>query len=97
MHPRRLGPKCLGREKFIEPESLADGGFVPGVEPLRPPTGIILRRSKVELLDIRPHLTAEATGLVMEGAPNDDDSPPEHPVGFDPQETFTEHDKTRNV
>jgi hypothetical protein len=83
--------------KFIKPEPLADGGFVPGVEPLRPPYGIVLRRSKVEVLDVLAHLTNEASGLIMERAPNDKNSSPERPVGFDPQETFIERDKTRNV
>jgi hypothetical protein len=76
---------------------LADGGLVLGVEPLRPPAGIVFQRSKVEVLDVRAHLAAEAAGLVMERAPNDENLPPERPVGFDPQETFTERNKTRNV
>jgi hypothetical protein len=52
---------------------------------------------KIELLDVLAHFTAEAAGLVMERAPDDENSSPEHPVGFDPQETFTEHNKTCNV
>jgi hypothetical protein len=83
--------------KFIEPESLAIGGLVLGVEPLRPPAGIIFRRSKVEVLDVRAHLAVEAAGLVMERACDDENSSPERPMGFDPQETFTERNKTRNV
>jgi hypothetical protein len=35
--------------------------------------------------------------LVMERARDDENSPPERRVGFDPQETFTERNKTRNV
>jgi hypothetical protein len=35
--------------------------------------------------------------LIMERAPDDNDSPPERPVGFDPQEAFTQHDKARYV
>jgi hypothetical protein len=35
--------------------------------------------------------------LVVERAPDDKNLPPERPVGFDPQETFIEHNKTRNV
>jgi hypothetical protein len=27
--------------------------------------------------------------LIMERAPDDENSPPERPVGFDPQEAFT--------
>jgi hypothetical protein len=97
MHPRRPRPKGVGRAKFIKPESLADGGFVPGIKPLRPPAGIVLRHSKVEVLDVLANLTAKATGLIMERVPDDKNSPPERPVGFDPQETFTERDKTCNV
>jgi hypothetical protein len=97
MRPRRPGPKDVGRVKFIEPEPLADGGFVLGIEPFRPLAGIVLRRSKVEVLDIRAHLAAEAAGLVMERAPDDENLPPERPVGFDPQEAFTERNKTCNV
>jgi hypothetical protein len=33
----------------------------------------------------------------MERAPDDENLPPKRPVGFDPQETLTERDKTRNV
>jgi hypothetical protein len=29
--------------------------------------------------------------------PNDKDSAPEHPVGLDPREAFTQHDEARNV
>jgi hypothetical protein len=83
--------------KFLEPKSLADGGLVLGVEPLRPLAGIVFRCSKVEVLDVLTHLAAEATGLVMEGAPDDKNLPLERPMGFDPHETFTERDKTRNV
>jgi hypothetical protein len=91
------GPKDVGRAKFIEPESLASGGLVPGIEPLRPPAGIVLWRSKVEVLDVLAHLTAEAAGLVMERAPDVKNSSPEHLVGFGPQEAFIERNKTRNV
>jgi hypothetical protein len=78
--------------KFIEPESLADERFVLGIEPLHPPAGIDFRRLKVEVLDVLAHLTAEATGLVMKRAPDDENSPPERPMGFDPQETFNVKD-----
>jgi hypothetical protein len=33
----------------------------------------------------------------MEGAPDDENSPPERLVGFDPQEAFAQRDKTRYV
>jgi hypothetical protein len=35
--------------------------------------------------------------LIVERAPDDENSPPERPVGFDPQETFAQYDKTRYV
>jgi hypothetical protein len=63
---------------------LADGGFVLGIEPLCSPAGIVFWHSKVEVLDVLTHLAAEAAGLVMERAPDDENSPPERPVGFDP-------------
>jgi hypothetical protein len=42
-------------------------------------------------------LNTEAAGLVWQRASNNEDSAPQRPVGFDPQETFTKRDKTRNV
>jgi hypothetical protein len=76
---------------------LADGGFVPGVEPLRPLARFVLQHLKFEVLDVLAHLIAKAAGLIMERAPDDKNSSPECPVGLDHQETFTERDKTRNV
>jgi hypothetical protein len=89
VRPRHPRPKDVGRTELVESEFLTGGGLVLGIEPFRPPAGIILRRPKIELLDIRAHLTARTTGLIMERAPDDENSPPERPVGFDPQETFT--------
>jgi hypothetical protein len=70
--------------ELIKPEFLTDKGLVLGVEPLRPPVGIVLRCSKVEVLDIRAHLAAKTAGLIMERAPDDGNSPLERPMGFDP-------------
>jgi hypothetical protein len=50
---------------------LAGGGFVLGIESLRPPAGIVFRCPKVEVFNILAHLAAEAAGLVMERAPDD--------------------------
>jgi hypothetical protein len=50
-----------------------------------------------EVGDIRVHLTAKAAGLELQRAPNDEDSAPERPVGFNPQDAFTEHDEAHNV
>jgi hypothetical protein len=43
------------------------------------------------------HFVAEATSLVVQRAPDDENSALERPVGLDPQETFTKRDETRNV
>jgi hypothetical protein len=42
-------------------------------------------------------LAAEAASLVLQRVPDDEDSALEHPVGFDPQEAFTQHDEARDV
>jgi hypothetical protein len=97
VRPRRSGPKDVGRTKLIKPEFLTDGGLVLGVKPFYPPIKIVLRRPKIEVLDIRAHLTAKTAGLIMERAPDDENLPPERPVGFDPQEAFAQCDKTRYV
>jgi hypothetical protein len=76
---------------------LTDGGLVLGIKLFCPPAMIVLWCLKIEVLDIRSHLTAKTAGLIMERAPDDENSPPECPVGFDPQEAFTQHDKTRYV
>jgi hypothetical protein len=52
---------------------------------------------KIDVLDTLVHLAAEATSLVVQRVPNGENSALEHPVGLDPQETFTKRDKTRNV
>jgi hypothetical protein len=51
---------------------LAGGGFVLGIEPLRPPAEIVFRCPKVEVFNVLAHLAAEAAGLVMERAPDDE-------------------------
>jgi hypothetical protein len=42
------------------------------------------------------HLAAETASLVVQGAPNDENSAPQRPVGLDPQEALTKHDWRRN-
>jgi hypothetical protein len=76
---------------------LAGEGFILGIEPLRPPAGIVFWRLEIEVLVVLVHLAAEAASLVVLRAPDDENSTPEHPMGLDPQETFTERDETRNV
>jgi hypothetical protein len=97
VRPRRSGLKDIGREKLVKPEFLTDGGLVLGVKPSCPPAGIVLRCSQIEVLNVRAHLAAETSSLIVERAPDDEDSPPERPVGFDPQEAFTQRDKARYV
>jgi hypothetical protein len=46
---------------------------------------------------VRAHLAAEAAGLVAQWVPDGKNPAPKRPVGFDPQDTFTKRDKTRNV
>jgi hypothetical protein len=52
---------------------------------------------EVEVFDVRAHLNAETTGLEWQRAPNNENSASQRPVGFNPQETFTERDEARNV
>jgi hypothetical protein len=84
VRPRRPGPKDGGGPKLFKPEVLAGGGLVPGIEPLRPPAGIVFRCLEIEVLDILAYLAAEATSLVVQRAPNDENSVLERPVGLDP-------------
>jgi hypothetical protein len=74
--------------KFFKPKILANGRLVLGVEPLRPPTGVVLRGLEVEVGDVRANLTAKATSLELQRAPDDEDSALERPMGFDPQEAL---------
>jgi hypothetical protein len=97
MLPRHAGSKDDGGLEFLKPEVFAGGGLVLGIEPFRPPAGIVFERLKVEVGDILAHLTAEATGLEWQRVPDDEDSAPKHPMGFDPQKAFTKRDETHNV
>jgi hypothetical protein len=86
--PRRPGSKIGDGLKFFKPEILASGRLVLSVEPLRPPPGVVFRGLEVEVGDVRVNLTAKAAGLELQRAPDDEDSAPERPMGFDPQEAF---------
>jgi hypothetical protein len=97
MLPRHAGSKGAGGLEFLKPEILAVGGLVLGVELFRPPAGIVFGRLKVEVVDIQAHLVAEATGLEWKRTPDDEDSAPKRPIGFDPQKAFAKHDEARNV
>jgi hypothetical protein len=97
MSPRHSRSKNAGGLEFFESKVLAIGGLVLGIIPFHPPPGIIFGRLEVEILDVWAHLNAETAGLVWQRAPNNEDSAPQRPVGFDPQEAFAERDKTRNV
>jgi hypothetical protein len=83
--------------EFLESEVFAVGGFVLGIVPLRPPPGIVFGRLEVEILDVWAHLDAKTAGLIWQRVPNNEDSAPQCPVGFDPQEALTERDKAHNV
>jgi hypothetical protein len=65
VHPRCPGPKDVGGPKLIKPDSLVGEGPVPGLEPLRPPAGVVLRRLEIKVLDILAHLAAKAASLVV--------------------------------
>jgi hypothetical protein len=97
MLPRHARSKNAGGLKFLESETLAGGGFVLGVVSLCPPVGIVFGRLEVEVFDVRAHLNAETIGLEWQRAPNNKNLAPQRPVGFNPQETFTEHDEARDV
>jgi hypothetical protein len=95
--PRHPRSKNGGGSKFLEPEVFASGGFVLGIEPFCPPARIVFWHLEVEVWNIWAHLTAEAAGLVAKWVPDGENPAPKRPMGLDPQETFTERDKTRNV
>jgi hypothetical protein len=94
MFPRRPRSKIGDGLKFFEPEVLAIGRLVLGVEPFRPPSRVLLRCLEVEVGHVRTHLTAKAASLELQRMPDDEDLAPERPVGLDPQETLVEHDET---
>jgi hypothetical protein len=95
--PRHARSKNAGGLKFFESKIFVVGGFVLGIVPLRPPPEIVFGRLEVEVFDIWAHLNTEAAGLEWQRVPNNENSAPQRPVGFNPQETFTEHDKACNV
>jgi hypothetical protein len=97
VRPRCPGPNDGGGPKLFKTKVLAGRGFVPSIKPLRPPTGIIFRCLEIEVLNILAHLAAEAAGLVVQRAPDDENLALERPMGLDPQETFTKHDEACNV
>jgi hypothetical protein len=97
MLPRHTRSKDGGGLEFLKPKGFAAGELVLGVEPLRSPAGIVFGRLEVEVGDMRTHLIAEAASLELQRVPDDEDSAPKRPVGFDPQEAFTKRDETRNV
>jgi hypothetical protein len=84
MFPRHPGPKDDGGLKLLKPKVFATGELVLGVEPFRPPAGIVFGRLEVEVGDVWTHLAAEATSLELQRAPDDENSAPKRPVGFDP-------------
>jgi hypothetical protein len=97
MPPRHARSKNAGGLKFLESEIFVVGGFILGVIPLRPPAGIVFGLLEVEVFNVRVHLKAKTAGLEWQRVPNNENSVPQRPVGFNPQETFTERDEARNV
>jgi hypothetical protein len=91
--PRHSGTDSGGGSKLLETEILASRGLVPGVKSSRPPPRIVFWSLQVEVVDVLAHLAAETTSLVMQRAPDDKDSAPQRPVGLNPQEALTKHDK----
>jgi hypothetical protein len=95
--PRHPRTEIGDGSKLLEPEILTGGRFILGVEPFCPLAGVVFRLLKVEIGNIRAHLAAEATGLVMQGASDDENSAPQHPMGFDPQEALVERNEARKM
>jgi hypothetical protein len=95
--PRHTRSKNVSGLKFLESKIFGVGGFVLGIVPLRPPPGIVFGHLEVEVFDVWAHLNAETAGLEWQRVPNDENSAPQRPVGFNPQETFTECDEACNV
>jgi hypothetical protein len=95
--PRHSWSKGGGGSKLLEPEAFASGELVLGIEPFRPPAGVVLGRLEVEVGHVRTHLAADAAGLVLQWVPDDEDSAPERLVGLDPQEAFIQRDEACNV
>jgi hypothetical protein len=93
VHPRRPGPKGVGGAKFFKSELLTSGRLVLGVKPPCSPARIDLRPPQLEVFNFGAHCAAETAGLIVERAPDNEDSPLERPRGFDPQEAFTQHDE----
>jgi hypothetical protein len=62
-----------------------------------PPPRIVFWSLEVEVVNVLAHLAAETTSLVMQGAPDDEDSVPQRPVGLNPQEALTKCDEARDM
>jgi hypothetical protein len=88
MPPRQPGSKIAGSVKFFEPKGAAGSRLVLGVKPPRPLAWVVFGHPQVEVVDFWPHGAVEAAYLVLQWALDDEDSSPQRPVGFDPQETF---------
>jgi hypothetical protein len=93
-HARSEGASGL---KFLESKIFIVGGFVLGIVPLCPPARIVFGHLEVEVFNIWAHLAAGTAGLEWQRTPNNENLVPQRPVGFNPQETFTERDEACNV
>jgi hypothetical protein len=76
VRPRRPRPNDGGGLKFFKTKILASGGLVPGIKPLHPPPEIVFQSLEVEIVDVLAHLAAETASLVVQGAPDDENSAP---------------------
>jgi hypothetical protein len=85
VRPRRPGPKGVGGAKYFKSELLTGGRLVLGIKPPRSLARIVLKCPQLEVFDFEAHRAAETAGLIVERVPNDEDSPPEHPMGFIPR------------
>jgi hypothetical protein len=97
MSPRHPRSEIGDGSKLLEPKILTGGRFILGVEPFRPPAGVVFRHLKVEIGNVRAHLAAEATGQVVQGTPDDENSAPKCPMGLDPQEALAERNEARKM
>jgi hypothetical protein len=95
--PRYARTKRAGGLEFLKSKVFAVGRFVLGIVPLCPPPGIVFGHLEAEIFDVWAHLNAKTASLIWQRVPNNKNSVPQRPVGFDPQETFTERDKACNV
>jgi hypothetical protein len=75
--------------ELFNPEVLASDGLIPGIEPLCPPAGVILRCPQNKIINFGVHGAVGSASWIIQWASDSENSPPQRPMGFDPQETVT--------